>query len=74
MRGVDIATEGILGMKLQNLCFIFEIFGRVFPIFFVATVGGSIELSAFDKTVRLIELYVRFDFRRRDNSVLDLLG
>ena len=43
-----------------------------FPIFFVATVGGSIELGAFDKGARSIELHVRFDFRRRENSALNL--
>ena len=43
-------------------------FRRGFPIFFAATVGGSIELGAFDKIARSIELHVRFYFRRRDNS------
>ena len=47
------------------------IFKRVFAIFFVATVGGSIELGAFDKFARSIELHVRFDFRRRENSALN---
>ena len=42
-----------------------------FPSFFVATVGGSIELGAFDNGARSIELHVRFDFRRRENSALD---
>ena len=39
---------------------------------FVATVGGSIEFGSFDKIARSIELHVRFDFRRRENSVLNL--
>ena len=44
-----------------------------FPIFFVATVGGSIELGAFDKIARSIELHVRFEyFRRKENSALNL--
>ena len=34
----------------------------------VATVGGSIEFSAFDKIERSIELHVRFEFRRRENE------
>ena len=41
-----------------------------FPIFFVATVGGSIELGAFDKGARSIELHFRFDFRRSENLAL----
>ena len=41
-------------------------------IFFVATVGGSIELGTFDKGARSMELHVRFDFRRRENSALNL--
>ena len=43
-----------------------------FPIFLDATVGGSIELGVFDKNARSIELHVRFDFRHRENSALNL--
>ena len=43
-----------------------------FLIFFVATVGGSIEFGAFDKIARSIELHVRFDFKRREDLALNL--
>ena len=56
----------------ENCAVFFMISDRFFPIFFVATVGGSIELGAFDKITRSIELYVRFDIRRRENSALNL--
>ena len=44
---------------------------RFFPMFFVATVGGSIELGALDNIAHSIELQVRFDFRRREKMLLD---
>ena len=67
--------QSILYFKTSN-CGNFALFFRFsdgfFSIFFVATVGSSIELGAFDKITRSIESHVRFDFRHRDNSALNL--
>ena len=54
-----------LHAELRKFC---EVFRGFFPIFFIATVGGSIEYMAFDKIARSIELHVRFDFRRREKK------
>ena len=56
----------------RNFALFLRFSDGVFPIFFVATVGGSIELGALDKIARSIELHVRFDTRRRENSAFNL--
>ena len=67
------ATEGILRHLIAKILLFFLGFqAGFFPSFFNATVGGSIELGAFDKITRSIELHVRFDFRHRENSALNL--
>ena len=43
-------------VKLPKFCFLFEVFRRDFPIFFVATVGGSIVLGALYKIARSIRI------------------
>ena len=65
---LTIATEDILRYQIAKILLFFGLF----PIFFVATVGGSIELGAFDKIARSIELHERFDIKRRENSAFNL--
>ena len=67
---LTIATEGILRHQIAKILQFFYVFRRVFPIFFVATVGSSTEFGAFDKIARSMELHVRFDFRcKREFSI-----
>ena len=51
--------KGVLRHQTVEILLYFLGFQMGFLIFFVATVGGSIEFGAFDKIARSIELHVR---------------
>ena len=50
-----VLPDLMIATPIAKILLFFYVFRRVFPIFFAVTVGGSIELGAFDKIARSID-------------------
>ena len=56
---------------MKILCYLWD---ECFPIFFVATVGGSIELGAFDQIERSIRFQAQREFSIEFEDVARLIA